>query len=113
MTRFVIVSLIALGAAALIAGGAMKMMACAWVLAFANGLVGLLIDLKSVRMKGEQSVLISMMMHFARVMFLILAMIALRSAMGADYARFIGATLAAYFVFLFGEIARLARSRQQ
>ena len=64
-------------------------------------------------MKGEQSVLISMMMHFARVMFLILAMVALKPSMSANYTRFIGATLAAYFVFLFGEIARLARLKQQ
>ena len=113
MIRFVIVSLVALGAAALVVGGAMKMTACAWVLAFANGLVGLWIDRRTVRMRGEQSVLISMMMHFARVMFLILAMVALKQSMSTDYTRFIGATLAAYFVFLFGEIARLARLKQQ
>ena len=112
MIRFVVVSLIALGAAALTAAGEMRIAGCAWALAFANGLVGLWIDQKSVRMKGERSVLISMMMHFARVMFLILAMVAMKQTMSADYTRFIGATLAAYFVFLFGEIARLARWKQ-
>jgi hypothetical protein len=111
--RFVVVSLIALAAAALVADGEMKIAGCAWALAFANGLVGLWIDRRTVRMRGEQSVLISMMMHFARVMFLILAMVALKSPMSGDYSRFIGATLAAYFVFLFGEVARLARSKQQ
>ena len=113
MIRFVIVSLVALGAAAMVAGGDTKITACAWALALANGLVGLWIDRRTVRMRGEQSVLISMMMHFARVMFLILAMVALKPSMSAEYTRFIGATLAAYFVFLFGEIARLARLKQQ
>ena len=104
------VSALALIAAVLAAGGETKPAACGFGLCFANGLAGWLIDRRTVGAKGERSVLISLMAHAARAMLLLIVLLAARPALGTGFRAFVAATLAGYFVFLFGEIARLARS---
>ena len=98
-------------AAMLAAGNDVKQGIAGWVLAFASGLAGWLIDLRAVRMKGERSVLLSLTAHSVRAMGLLLVVAAVRLKLGDGCNAFVAATLAGYFVFLFGEVARLARSR--
>lgn len=102
---------VAFAAALLAAGGDAKQGLAGWGLAFVNGLAGWLIDMKVVSLKGERSVLVSLAAHAVRAMGLLLVVAAVRLKLGNGCNAFVAAALAGYFVFLFVEIARLARSR--
>ena len=107
---FAIVSAVAMLAAMIAAGGAMKPAMAGFGLSFANGLAGCRINRRAVALKGERAVLASLAAHAVRAMGLLLVIVAVRMRMGSECLPFVAATIAGYFVFLFGEIARLARS---
>lgn len=109
--HFGLASGIALAAALAAAGGDAGQALAGWSLALANGLAGWAIDLRAVRWKGERSVLLSLAAHAVRALGLLLVVVVVRLKFGAGCEGFVAAALAAYFVFLFGEVARLARAR--
>ncbi len=107
---FAIGAVVALGLAVLATGGATEPASCGWAIAFANGLAGWWINRRTVGAKGGQSLLLSMMAHMARVAALLVVIVILRPHFGASFGAFVAAAMTAYFVFLFAEVARLARS---
>ena len=104
-----LVSGLAAAGALVAAGGDGKQAMTGWLLAFANGAAGWFIDLKMVGRAGERSVLMGLAAHAVRAMALLLVVAFVRLRFGHECEAFVAATLVAYFVFLFGEIARLAR----
>lgn len=111
MIRFALLAGVAFGASLLAAKGQTGPAAAGWALGLANGLAGLAIDRRAVRMTGERAVLAGLAAHAMRAMGLLLVIVAVRLRAGSASDAFVAAAVAAYFVFLFGEIARLARLR--
>lgn len=109
--RFIVLAGVAFGAALLAAKGQAGPAAAGWALGLANGLAGLAIDRRAVRLKGERAVLAGLAAHAMRALGLLLAIAAVRLRTGSASDAFVVAAVAAYFVFLFGEVARLARLR--
>lgn len=104
-----LVSGLAMAGALAVAGGDVQQALAGWVIAFVNGCAGWFIDLKTVGRPGERSVLMGLAAHAVRAMALLLVVAMVRLKVGRGCEAFVAATLVAYFVFLFGEIARLAR----
>jgi len=109
---FAVASGVAFGAAFAATKGDAWQSVAGWALAFANGLAGWVIDMRAVRLKGEGSVLASLSAHAVRAMALLLVIAFVWMRSGAGSSRFVYATLASYFVFLFAEIARMARVKE-
>lgn len=108
---FAVLSAVAMVAAMLAAGGATAAAMAGFGLSFANGLAGCWINQRAVTLKGERSVIVILAAHAARAMGLLLVIVAARMWIGSRMLPFAAAVLAGYFVFLFGEVARLARMK--
>ena len=104
-----LVSGLAMAGSLAVAGGHREQALLGWLLAFGNGLAGWFIDLRTVGKPGERSVLTGLAAHAVRAMALLLVVAAVRLKYGHKCEAFVAATMVSYFVFLFGEIARLAR----
>lgn len=103
------VSGLAMVLALAVSGGDARQGLAGWALGFASGLAGWLIDARTVGLPGERSVLLGLVAHSVRAMALLLVVAVVRFKCGSGCDKFVVATLVVYFVFLFAEIARLAR----
>lgn len=109
MIRFFVGSAVALAASFGAAGGQARPAIAGWLLSIISGFAGICINLRTVGAQGRSSVMVGLVAHVLRAVFLLVAMLMLWRTFGDDGTRFVAATLAAYFVTLAVEVARLAR----